>query len=70
MIDRSNNNGDQLVRIGTVAQLTGLPISFIRRLADEGLLPVCRHGSGRHRRFPRAETIRRARELMPRPAVL
>lgn len=62
--DAIQNNLDRLVRIGTIAHMTGLPITMIRRLADEGLLPVCRPGSRRHRRFPCGETINRTRELM------
>ena len=53
-----------LIRIGDLARLTGVTIPYLRRLADEGLVHTCRVGSGRHRRFPRDETIRRVRELL------
>jgi DNA-binding transcriptional MerR regulator len=64
VIDASSHPKERLVRIGTVARMTGLPITLIRRLADDGLLPVCRPGSKRHRRFPFTQTIQRAHELM------
>jgi len=62
--DALQNSRDRLVRIGTIARMTGLPITYLRRLADEGLLPVCRRGCRCHRRFPCGETIDRARTLM------
>jgi len=64
MIDAPSDMNDRLVRIGTLSRMTGLPITFLRRLADDGLLPVCRLGSGRHRRFPRTKAVKRARDLM------
>ncbi len=55
---------EKLIRIGHLATLTGLPVRYLRRLADEGLLPVCRIDQRRHRRFPADTAVERARQLM------
>ncbi len=64
MTDDTTSTAEPLVRIGDVAKATGLPVRFIRRIADEGLLPVFRPGKGRHRRFPIYKVVRCAREVM------
>ena len=64
MTDDTTITAEPLVRIGDVAKATGLPVRFIRRMSDEGLLPVFRTGEGRHRRFPIYRVVRRAREVM------
>ena len=57
-----------LIRIGSLAELTGVPVTQLRRLADAGLIHACRVGPGHHRKFPRDKAIlqvRRALHLLP-----
>ncbi len=58
------NKPVDLIRIGDLAQLTGLPVSYLRRLADAGLIPTYRVGRGHHRRFPRSEAVHKVREVV------
>jgi len=54
--------GKPLVRIGEVAEETGLHVSTIRRLEQRGLLHPRRDWAG-HRRFSEAE-VERLRRLL------
>lgn len=53
-----------LIRIGSLARLTGVPVMHLWRLADNGLIPTCRVRRGCDRRFPRDEAIQRVREVL------
>ena len=59
-----NKNPAQLIRIGALAKLTGVPVSHIRRLADEGRISAFRVDAGRHRRFVCDQAIQQVRCVM------
>ena len=48
----------EMLRVGEVARLLGVRRETVRRLADDGLLPVERVGLRRERRF-RLEAVRK-----------
>jgi excisionase family DNA binding protein len=64
MVTDTTTAAEPLIRIGQLSLLTGLPVRYLRRMANEGLLPVYRVGEGRHRRFPIEKAVRRTREVM------
>ena len=64
MIESAFDTVAQLIRIGSLAKLTGVPVTHLRRLANAGLIRSCRVGPGYHRRFPKTEAIRQVREIL------
>jgi diguanylate cyclase (GGDEF)-like protein/excisionase family DNA binding protein len=59
---------DELIRLGTAADLLGVSASTVRRLADQGALPSIRTGGG-HRRFHRRALERFAQQRLGEPAL-
>ncbi len=64
--DEANATGDEMVGLNQAAELISVSASTMRRLADQGALPV-RKTAGGHRRFRRKDLQRLARQRIGDP---
>jgi len=55
---------ERLIRIGELSKLSGLPVSTLRRLADERRIPAYRIGDGTHRLFPLTSALESVRTVL------